>query len=117
MSGDLISHAFQCKYNALFPHSAPEAYTAFVEKTVDYVIEELDKSFPGVPVFVAMGNNDSDCGDYRLDAHSEFLRVTGKKLPETFPHPSARLLKRASLPAAITASLCPHPSKIRGCWF
>jgi sphingomyelin phosphodiesterase acid-like 3 len=85
MSGDLISHAFQCKYNALFPHSAPEAYTAFVEKTVDYVIEELDKSFPGVPVFVAMGNNDSDCGDYRLDAHSEFLRVTGKEITRNFP--------------------------------
>jgi sphingomyelin phosphodiesterase acid-like 3 len=85
MSGDLISHAFQCKYNALIPNSTPEAYTALVEKTLDYVIEELDKSFPGVPVFVAMGNNDSDCGDYRLDAHSEFLRVTSKEVTRDFP--------------------------------
>ena len=85
MSGDLISHAFQCKYNALIPNSTPEVYTAFVEKTLDYVIEELDKSFPGVPVFVAMGNNDSDCGDYRLDARSDFLRVTGKDISRDFP--------------------------------
>jgi sphingomyelin phosphodiesterase acid-like 3 len=84
MSGDLISHAFQCKYNALIPNSTPKAYTAFVEKTLDYVIEELDKSFPGVPVYVAMGNNDSDCGDYRLDAHSDFLRVTGKEISRDF---------------------------------
>jgi sphingomyelin phosphodiesterase acid-like 3 len=32
-----------------------------------------------------MGNNDSDCGDYRLDAHSEFLRVTGKEITRNFP--------------------------------
>jgi len=85
MSGDLISHAFQCKFTTLFPDSTTAAYTAFVEKTLDYVIEELDKSFPGVPVFVALGNNDSDCGDYRLDAHSEFLRVTGKEVTRNFP--------------------------------
>lgn len=85
MSGDLISHAFQCKYNAIMHNSTPEAYAAFVEKTLDYVIEEIDKSFPGVPVYIAMGNNDSDCGDYRLDAHSDFLRITGKEVTRDFP--------------------------------
>jgi sphingomyelin phosphodiesterase acid-like 3 len=85
LSGDLISHAFQCKYSALIPNSTPEAYSAFVEKTLDYVVEELEKSFPGVPVFVALGNNDSDCGDYRLDSHSEFLRATGKDVTKSFP--------------------------------
>jgi sphingomyelin phosphodiesterase acid-like 3 len=87
ISGDLISHEFQCKYNAIIPNSTPEAYPAFVEKTLDYVIEELDKSFPGVPVFVALGNNDSDCGDYRLDAHSEFLAITGNEVTRNFPAP------------------------------
>jgi sphingomyelin phosphodiesterase acid-like 3 len=85
MSGDLISHAFQCKFTTLFPDSTTAAYTAFVEKTLDYVINELDKSFPNLPVYVAMGNNDSDCGDYRLDAHSDFLRVTGKEVTRNFP--------------------------------
>jgi sphingomyelin phosphodiesterase acid-like 3 len=85
LSGDLLSHAFQCEYHELFPHSPPGGYRTFVEKTVDYVIGELDGILPGVPVYVALGNNDSDCGDYRLDAHSEFLRVTGKEVTRSFP--------------------------------
>jgi sphingomyelin phosphodiesterase acid-like 3 len=85
LSGDLLSHAFQCEYHELFPHSPPGGYRTFVEKTVAYVTGELDGIFPGVPVYVALGNNDSDCGDYRLDAHSEFLRVTGKEVTRTLP--------------------------------
>jgi sphingomyelin phosphodiesterase acid-like 3 len=85
VSGDLLSHALQCKYHTLFPNSTPADYRAFVEKTLDYVIDELDADFPNVPVYVALGNNDSDCGDYRLDAHSEFLRVTGKEVTKDFP--------------------------------
>jgi len=77
VSGDLIAHAFDCKYSAVFPHASPGDYRAFVEKTVGYVIEELSGALPGVPVYVALGNNDSDCGEYRLDAHSEFLSVIG----------------------------------------
>jgi sphingomyelin phosphodiesterase acid-like 3 len=77
VSGDLIAHAFDCKYSAVFPHSSPQDYRAFVEKTISYVLQELGGALPGVPVYVALGNNDSDCGDYRLDAHSEFLSVIG----------------------------------------
>jgi sphingomyelin phosphodiesterase acid-like 3 len=85
VSGDLLSHAFQCKYNALFPKSTLTDYRAFVEKTLDYVIGELYDAFPKVPVYVALGNNDSDCGDYRLDAHSEFLTASGKEITQYFP--------------------------------
>jgi len=85
LSGDLLAHGFQCKYSALFPNSAPDAYRAFVEKTMGFVTGELGGAFPGVPVYVALGNNDSDCGDYRLDAHSEFLGVTGKEVTKDFP--------------------------------
>jgi sphingomyelin phosphodiesterase acid-like 3 len=85
VSGDLLSHAFLCKYKTLFPQSMPADYRAFVEKTLDYVIGELYRAFPNVPVYVALGNNDSDCGDYRLDAHSEFLAITGKEVTKYFP--------------------------------
>lgn len=85
LSGDLLSHAFQCEYHQIFPHSSPGGYRTFVEKTVNYVVGELDGIFPGTPVYVALGNNDSDCGDYRLDAHSEFLRVTGEEVTRTLP--------------------------------
>jgi|GEM_PF-456723 len=85
VSGDLVSHAFQCEYHELFPHSPPGGYRAFVEKTLAYVMGELDAAFPGTPVYVALGNNDTDCGDYRLDANSEFLQVTGREVTKDFP--------------------------------
>jgi sphingomyelin phosphodiesterase acid-like 3 len=85
VSGDLLSHGFDCKFRALLPKSTEDDYKKFVEKTLNYVIDELYAAFPAVPVFVALGNNDSDCGDYRLDAHSEFLRVTGNEVTRGFP--------------------------------
>jgi len=85
VSGDLLSHAFQCKYNALIPNSTPEAFRTFAEKTLTYIMGELNGALPNVPVYAALGNNDSDCGDYRLDAHSEFLAVAGKEFTRDFP--------------------------------
>jgi sphingomyelin phosphodiesterase acid-like 3 len=85
VSGDLIAHAFECKFGAAFPHAAEGDYKAFVEKTIDFVIDELDEAVPGVPVYVALGNNDSDCGDYKLDAHSEFLAAVGEEVAKSFP--------------------------------
>jgi sphingomyelin phosphodiesterase acid-like 3 len=85
VSGDLVAHAFQCQYGEVFPHAAAGDYRAFVEKTIDFVVEELSGAFPGVPVYVALGNNDSDCGDYQLDANSEFLKAVGEEVVRTLP--------------------------------
>jgi len=85
VSGDLIAHAFDCKFGAVFPKAAAGEYQAFVEKTLDFVMNEVDGAFPGVPVYWALGNNDSGCGDYRLDANSEFLATVGEEATKTFP--------------------------------
>jgi sphingomyelin phosphodiesterase acid-like 3 len=85
LSGDLVAHAFSCKFSALFPEASPQAYSAFVEKTLDYVLQELRMTLPGVPVYAALGNNDSGCGDYQLDANSDFLRAAGAIFTEGFP--------------------------------
>ena len=87
VSGDLIAHAFPCKFDALFPHAAPGDYRAFVEKTIAFVLEELGSALPSVPVYAALGNNDSDCGDYQLDAHIDFLAESGKEFTRNFPAP------------------------------
>jgi sphingomyelin phosphodiesterase acid-like 3 len=78
VSGDLIAHAFSCKFATLFPKAAPAEYRAFVEKTISYVMGGLRTALPGVPVYAALGNNDSDCGDYQLDAHGAFLAESGE---------------------------------------
>jgi sphingomyelin phosphodiesterase acid-like 3 len=85
LSGDLISHDFSCKFATMFPKATPAEYRAFVEKTIDYVMHKLRGALPGVPVYAALGNNDSDCGDYQLDPDSAFLAATGKVLAADLP--------------------------------
>lgn len=85
LSGDLIAHAFSCRYAALFPRSAPGEYQAFVLKTMSFVMDELHATFPDIPIYVALGNNDTGCGDYRLDTGSDFLAQAGGIVVEGLP--------------------------------
>ncbi|MGD1063388.1 MAG: metallophosphoesterase [Terracidiphilus sp.] len=78
LSGDLIAHNFSCKFAAVFPKASPADYRAFVEKTIVYVMADLRAALPGIPVYAALGNNDSDCGDYQLDANSAFLKESAQ---------------------------------------
>lgn len=73
VSGDLIAHSFNCKFGKIFPNAKPGDYRVFVEKTIKFVIGSLRKTLPGARVYASLGNNDSDCGDYQLDANSGFL--------------------------------------------
>ncbi|MGD0830851.1 MAG: metallophosphoesterase [Terracidiphilus sp.] len=85
VSGDLIAHKFHCKYFTLFQKATNAQYQAFVEKTLEYVIGELKASFPKTPTYTALGNNDSACEDYLLDAGSSFLKETGSIVTRDFP--------------------------------
>lgn len=85
VSGDLIAHGFSCRYATLFPHATPADYKDFVEKTISYVVDQLRMSFARIPIYVALGNNDSACGDYRLDAGNEFLADTAKIVAQGLP--------------------------------
>jgi sphingomyelin phosphodiesterase acid-like 3 len=89
VSGDLIAHAFPCRYAALVPGATPSDYQEFVLKTMSFVMGELRSAFPGVPIYVALGNNDTACGDYQLDAGSDFLAQAGRIVSEGLP-PSQR---------------------------
>lgn len=73
ISGDLMTHAFDCKFRAVLPKASAADYRVLAEKTIEYVLARLHQALPGVPVYAALGNNDSDCGDYLLDANSAFL--------------------------------------------
>lgn len=88
VTGDLIAHQFTCRYQTLFPGSSQQSYETFVEKTIQFVVEQLRAEFPGTPVYVSLGNNDSDCGDYRLDAGGSFLSKTAELVAEGLPETS-----------------------------
>ncbi len=74
VSGDLLSHAFDCRFKSLAPRASEEELSAFAAKTVDFVTAQLREAFPNSPVYLALGNNDSGCTDYREDRNSAFLQ-------------------------------------------
>lgn len=73
VAGDLLAHQFDCRFHALAPGVTEPEYSAFAAKTIAYVASELRRAFPAAPVYLALGNNDSGCGDYREDVDSDFL--------------------------------------------
>ncbi|MGB6132044.1 MAG: metallophosphoesterase [Acidobacteriaceae bacterium] len=83
MTGDLIAHGFSCRYAAAGLDA--KDYEAFVEKTIEFVAGQLRAAYPGVPIYISTGNNDSACGDYRFDPGSSFeeafMRVVRESLP------------------------------------
>ena len=74
VTGDLLVHGFDCRYDKLLKDNA--GYAAFAEKTAVYVMRSVEAAFPGVPVYIAAGNNDSACGDYRMDSPDKYLEAT-----------------------------------------
>jgi sphingomyelin phosphodiesterase acid-like 3 len=86
LSGDLLAHSFDCKFQTLLPAATPADYLAFTVKTVRTIVSTLRAALPGVPLYIAMGNNDSGCGDYQLDAaHDAFLALVAKVVAEALP--------------------------------
>lgn len=74
LSGDLLAHAFDCRFKALVPGATEAELSAFSSKTVAFVTAQLRLAFPKSPVYLALGNNDSGCTDYREDRQSPFLQ-------------------------------------------
>jgi sphingomyelin phosphodiesterase acid-like 3 len=77
VSGDLMAHQFDCRFKTLAPTATPADYSAFAAKTVAYVALRLHQTFPATPIFLALGNNDSGCKDYKEDPNSAFLKADG----------------------------------------
>jgi sphingomyelin phosphodiesterase acid-like 3 len=78
VSGDLMAHQFDCRFHTYAPKATDAEYSAFAAKTVAFVALELKRTFVGVPVYLALGNNDSGCKDYDEDENSAFLRADGE---------------------------------------
>ena len=75
VSGDLMAHRFDCRFHTLAPSATDADYSAFAAKTVAFVALRLRQTFPHTPVYLALGNNDSGCKDYREDPNSAFLQA------------------------------------------
>lgn len=76
--GDLMAHQWQARYDRLAPksHTAdPEAYRAFTAKAIRFLALEFRRRFPEAPILPTLGNEDSYCGDYRVEPGGPFLAM------------------------------------------
>ena len=62
VAGDFLGHRLPAKYRSFKPDG--RGYREFAIKTLIFVNRMIEQSFPGVPVYGALGNNDSTGGDY-----------------------------------------------------
>jgi sphingomyelin phosphodiesterase acid-like 3 len=75
ISGDFLGHHFEELFQQESPDPSPRAYQAFVRKTLEFLTARLRSTFPGKPVFAALGNDDDFCGDYEVQPRGPFLSM------------------------------------------
>jgi hypothetical protein len=77
VAGDLLAHQFEKKAAAAL--DVPEISGAtgdFAVRTTIFVAEAVAGAVPGKAVILALGNNDSGCGDYRIEPGGSYLAAT-----------------------------------------
>jgi len=101
-TGDYLRHDFQNAF--LKVGGTADEFPAFATKTALFVVHLLQTSFQ-IPVYFALGNDDSSCGDYRVDPGGPFLAQLADSLEVLKNHPDAAADFRA-------AGFCelPHPT-------
>lgn len=87
VSGDLLTHNFECRMKTLLPSATAEDIAKFAEKTIAFIALELRETFPGVRVYLALGNNDSGCADYHESPGSDFVHSAAASAAADFAKP------------------------------
>ena len=78
VTGDLLVHHFREQFNAIATNHDDAAFRAFVHKSVEFVALQLKQRAPGKPIYVTLGNNDDECGDYATQPDGPFLQDTAR---------------------------------------
>ena len=80
LSGDLLTHEFPCRFTHSALGTSSGDIAAFAAKTVAFVLGQSRGAFPRIPVYAALGNNDSGCADYRATPADPFQTNTSATL-------------------------------------
>lgn len=76
-TGDLLRHDFDEAFTAA--GGTKDQYPVFAVKTAAFTVRKMQQTFK-TPVVIALGNNDTDAGDYALPPHSPFLAALAKEI-------------------------------------
>lgn len=98
VSGDLLAHAFICRFHRVLPSATESEASSFATKTVAFIAQQLQDVYPSTPIYFALGNNDSGCGDYMDDPDSEFLRSVAGSFAAAIPNKTNRASLAATFP-------------------
>jgi sphingomyelin phosphodiesterase acid-like 3 len=75
--GDLLAHGFEEKAaKAMGVGPMSQAVGEMAAKTTIFVAEAVADALGGKPAIIALGNNDSSCGDYRIEPGGSYLAAT-----------------------------------------
>lgn len=87
--GDLLCHDFGEMYEKYAPsqYNNQAGLTAFSLKTAEYVLQQIYERLPGSKIYLTLGNNDTDEGDYSLPS-PQFLQQLGAYLSEYVSNPT-----------------------------
>ncbi len=91
VTGDLLPHHFRERFNQSASVHHDVAFRDFVRKTTEFVALQLKQIAPSKPVFISLGNNDSDCGDYQLQPEGAFLNGTLAPVADLLRKPGSEL--------------------------
>jgi sphingomyelin phosphodiesterase acid-like 3 len=72
--GDLLAHSFKKHYLTYSSDKKDASYTNFVNKTMQFLTNELAKTFPNTDVYMAVGNNDSYNNNYVVEPKGKFFK-------------------------------------------
>jgi sphingomyelin phosphodiesterase acid-like 3 len=77
LPGDFLAHGFEEKASkALGVAATSQAAGEMAARTTAFVADRLANALGGKPAIVALGNNDSGCGDYRIEPGGSYLAAT-----------------------------------------
>ncbi|MPZ36435.1 MAG: hypothetical protein GEV13_36740 [Rhodospirillales bacterium] len=75
--GDFLAHGFEEKASkALGVAPTSQAAGEMAVKATIFVADALADALAGKPAIIALGNNDSSCGDYRIEPGGSYLAAT-----------------------------------------
>lgn len=76
LAGDWLAHRFNDTYYQYAGNRDPRGLQEFIDKTIAFVTLRIREQFPHTPIYPALGNEDSYCGDYRIQPRGAFLGRT-----------------------------------------
>ena len=82
--GDVLSHGFWNKYSELTGDQSQAGLASFMQKTVEFFVQEVDARFPESTILVAIGNNDSFNGDYKSSPDDLYRWMTADAMGKAF---------------------------------